>query len=73
MYVSGDVEGVRRGAEQPPLREPDGVQPVLPFPAVGEWNSRHPFSREHVTSILQSMVLFIKNNNNAQEQRRKYN
>jgi hypothetical protein len=54
MYISGDVEGVRRRAEQPPLREPDGVEPVLPSPAVGEWDLGHAFSREHVTPILQN-------------------
>lgn len=53
VYIPGDVEGVGRGAQQPPLREADGVEPVLPFPAVGEGDPGHPFAREHVASVLQ--------------------
>jgi hypothetical protein len=56
VYIPCDVEGVRRGAEQPTLREPDGVEPVPPFPAVGEGDSGHAFSCKDVASVLQSRV-----------------
>ena len=54
VYVPGDVEGVRRRAEQPALREADGVEPVPPSPAVGEGDPGHALAREHLASVLQN-------------------
>lgn len=49
--VSGYLDGVAAGPQDSPPREPDGVQPVAPSPAIRKWCLGHAFLGEEINPL----------------------